>query len=181
NPSQNHKRAPVFGSQATTCVSMLQRIWSLPPTLATMGVPRAPISFEESFRTPGLVVFPEQFAGLQVERGQKGPVARTEVQDDLTAMEDWRGAIAIFIAHFTEVRFPKFLAVEVVAKDPGGAVPDHHTRALSNGRGPAVRIRWVRRLDSGKLDRPHPKLLARSAVEAVQVSLLARVFLTSDK
>src|SRR2546426_9042220 len=26
NPSQNHKRAPVFGSQATTCVSMLQRI-----------------------------------------------------------------------------------------------------------------------------------------------------------
>src|SRR6266404_577274 len=143
--------------------------------------PRAPISFQEGFRTAGLIVFPEQFAGLQVKRSQKGPLTRTEVQDDLPAMEDRGGTVAIFITHFTEVRFPKFFAVEVVAKDPSRAVPDNHARAVSRGRGPAVRIRLVRRLNSGKLNRPHPKFLARSAVEAIQVSLLARVFRTSDK
>jgi len=36
-------------------------------------------------------------------------------------------------------------------------------------------------LDDGKLNRLHPKLFARASVEAVQVSLLARVFGTSDK
>src|SRR5882762_1645759 len=76
----------------------------LAPDLGHDGrTPRAPISFEESFRTPGLIVFPEQFAGLQVKRSQKGPLTRTEVQDDLPAMEDRGGAVAIFIAHFTEV------------------------------------------------------------------------------
>ena len=39
-------------------------------------------------------------------------------------------------------------------------------------------MRW---LDDGKLNGPHPKLFARPSVEAVQVSLLARVFRTSDK
>jgi hypothetical protein len=39
----------------------------------------------------------------------------------------------------------------------------------------------MRRLDDGKLNGPHPKLFARPSVEAVQVSLLARVFGTSDK
>src|SRR6476660_6237882 len=39
-------------------------------------------------------------------------------------------------------------------------------------------MRW---LDGGKFHRPHPKLFARPSVEAVQVSLLARVFGTSDK
>ena len=115
------------------------------------------------------------------KRSQKGPLTRTEVQDDLPAMEDRGGTVAIFITHFTEVRFPKFFAVEVVAKDPGRAVPDNHARAVSRGRGPAVRIRLVRRLNSGKLNRPHPKFPARSAVEAIQVSPLARVFRTSDK
>src|SRR5205814_708283 len=61
------------------------------------------------------------------------------------------------------------------------AVPDHHARAVSRGRGPAVRIRWIRWFNDGKLDGPHPKLFARPSVKAVQVSLLARVFRTSDK
>ena len=39
-------------------------------------------------------------------------------------------------------------------------------------------MRWF---NYGKLNGPHPKLLARPSVEAVQVSLLARVFRTSDK
>ena len=39
-------------------------------------------------------------------------------------------------------------------------------------------MRW---LDDGKLNRLHPKLFARPSVEAVQVSLLARVLRTSDK
>src|SRR5204863_6960495 len=95
--------------------------------------PRAPISFQEGFRTPRLIEFPEEFAGFQVERGQKGPLTRPEVQDDLPAMQDRGGTVAIFITHFTEVRFPKFFAVEVVAKDTGRAVPDHHARAVGDG------------------------------------------------
>jgi len=39
-------------------------------------------------------------------------------------------------------------------------------------------MRWF---NDGKLNGPHPKLFARPSVEAVQVSLLARVFRTSDK
>src|SRR3954469_14202416 len=39
----------------------------------------------------------------------------------------------------------------------------------------------MRRFNDGKLNGPHPKLFARPSVEAVQVSLLARVFRTSDK
>ena len=39
-------------------------------------------------------------------------------------------------------------------------------------------MRWF---NDGKLNGPHPKLLARPSVKAVQVSLLARVFCTSDK
>src|SRR3954468_11002262 len=39
-------------------------------------------------------------------------------------------------------------------------------------------MRW---LNNGKLNRLLPKLFARPSVEAVQVSLLARVFRTSDK
>ena len=39
-------------------------------------------------------------------------------------------------------------------------------------------VRW---LNDRKLDRPHPKFLARPAVEAVQVSLLSRVFRTGDE
>src|SRR5258706_603059 len=39
-------------------------------------------------------------------------------------------------------------------------------------------MRW---LNDGKLNGLHPKLFARPSVEAVQVSLLARVFRTSDK
>src|SRR5215468_9844171 len=39
----------------------------------------------------------------------------------------------------------------------------------------------MRRLNCGKLNRLHPKLIARPSVEAVQVSLLARVLCTSDK
>ena len=39
-------------------------------------------------------------------------------------------------------------------------------------------MRW---LDDGKLNRLHPKLFAGPSVEAVQISLLARVFGTSDK
>src|SRR5258707_10448761 len=39
-------------------------------------------------------------------------------------------------------------------------------------------MRWF---NGGKLNGLHPKLLARPSVEAVQVSLLARVFRTSDK
>src|SRR5262249_6951006 len=34
--------------------------------------PRAPISFEEGFRTTGFIVFPELFARLQIKRNQKG-------------------------------------------------------------------------------------------------------------
>ena len=113
---------------------MLQRICSLPSTLATMGVHHEPpIRFEEGFRTAGFVVFPEQFARLQIKRGQKRPGARTEVQDDLPTMEDRGGAVTPFVAHFTEVLFPKPFAVEVVAKDTGRAVPDHHARAVGDG------------------------------------------------
>src|SRR5262249_9479534 len=97
------------------------------------SAPRAPISFEEGFRTAGFVVFPEQFARVQVERGEKGPVARTEVQDDFPTVEDRGGAVAVFIAHFTEILFPKFFAVEVVAKDTGRAVPDHDAHAVGDG------------------------------------------------
>ena len=43
------------------------------------------------------------------------------------------GAVAVFIAHCTEVRFPKFFAVDVVAKDTGRAVPDQHARAIRGG------------------------------------------------
>src|SRR5258708_5796189 len=96
-------------------------------------------------------------------------------------MEDRGGTVAIFITHFTEVRFPKFFAVEVVAKDTGRAVPDHHARAVGDGSGPAVGIRRIRRFNGGKLNGLHPKLFARPPVEAVQVSLLARVLRTSDK
>ena len=39
----------------------------------------------------------------------------------------------------------------------------------------------MRRFNDGKLNGPHPKLFARPSVEAVEVSLLARVFGTSDK
>src|SRR5215471_14716453 len=39
-------------------------------------------------------------------------------------------------------------------------------------------MRWF---NAGKLNGPHPQLFARPSVEAVQVSLLARVFRTSDK
>src|SRR5438067_12203020 len=39
----------------------------------------------------------------------------------------------------------------------------------------------MRRFYDGKLNRLHPQLFARPSVEAVQVSLLARVFRTSDK
>jgi len=39
-------------------------------------------------------------------------------------------------------------------------------------------MRWF---NDGKLNGLHPKLFARPSVEAVQVSLLARVFRTSDK
>jgi hypothetical protein len=39
-------------------------------------------------------------------------------------------------------------------------------------------MRWF---NDGKRNRPLPKLFARPSVEAVQVSLLARVFRTSDK
>src|SRR6185312_4053981 len=39
-------------------------------------------------------------------------------------------------------------------------------------------MRWFH---DGKLNGPHPKLFARLSVEAVQVSLLARVFGASDK
>src|SRR3954467_227638 len=39
----------------------------------------------------------------------------------------------------------------------------------------------MRGFDHGKLDGPHPKLLARPPVEAVEVSLPARVFRASDK
>ena len=39
----------------------------------------------------------------------------------------------------------------------------------------------MRGLNGGKLHRPNPKLLARSAVEAVQVSLLSVVFRAGDK
>src|SRR4051812_44062787 len=39
-------------------------------------------------------------------------------------------------------------------------------------------MRWI---NAGKLNGLHPKLFARPSVEAVQVSLLARVFRTSDK
>src|SRR5438874_11641156 len=39
-------------------------------------------------------------------------------------------------------------------------------------------MRWF---NDGKLNGLHPKLFARPSVEAIQVSLLARVFRTSDK
>src|SRR5712664_2781432 len=39
-------------------------------------------------------------------------------------------------------------------------------------------MRWF---NDGKLNRPHPKFLARSAVEAIQVSLLSRVFRTGGE
>src|SRR3954463_982091 len=39
----------------------------------------------------------------------------------------------------------------------------------------------MRRFNDGKLNGLHPKLFSRPSVEAVQVSLLARVFRTSDK
>ncbi|MDB6128997.1 MAG: hypothetical protein JWM04_104, partial [Verrucomicrobiales bacterium] len=91
------------------------------------------------------------------------------------------GAVAPFIVHFTEVFFPKFFAVEVVAKDAGRAVPDHHARAVGDGSRPAIGIRLMRWFNDGELNSLHPKLFARPPVEAVQVSLPARVFRTSDK
>jgi len=39
----------------------------------------------------------------------------------------------------------------------------------------------VRRLNDGKLYRPHPKFLTGAAVEAIQVSLLSLVFRTGDE
>ena len=39
----------------------------------------------------------------------------------------------------------------------------------------------MRRLNDGKLNRPHPKFLTRPAVEAIQVSLLSFVFRTGDE
>src|SRR6266576_2969257 len=60
-------------------------------------------------------------------------------------------------------------------------MPDNHARAVGHGGGPAVGVRLVRWLNDGKLDRPHPKFLARPAVEAVQVSLLSRVFRAGDE
>src|SRR6266566_2851629 len=106
----------------------------LAPDLDDNGrAPRTDVPFVNVARAAGFVVFPEQFAGLQVKRGQKGPRAGTEVQDDLPAMEDRGGAVAPFIPHGTEVLFPKLFAVEVVAKDPGRAVPDHHARGVGDG------------------------------------------------
>ena len=84
----------------------------MPPTLAMMGVHHEP-----------------QFPLRRVF----GPVARTEVQDDFPTREDRGGAVAIFIAHFAEVLFPKFFTVEIIAKDTGRAVPDHHARAVGDG------------------------------------------------
>src|SRR5262245_47079133 len=83
--------------------------------------------------------------------------------------------------YFRELLFPNLLAIEVVAEHPGRTVPHDHLRAVGNGCGPAVGVRSVRGFSSGKLDRPHPKFLARPAVEAVQVSLLSFVFRASDE
>src|ERR1051325_6531765 len=60
-------------------------------------------------------------------------------------------------------------------------MPDNHARAVGHGGGPAVGVRLVRWLNDGKLDRPHPKFLARPAVEAVEVSLPSLVFRAGDE
>src|SRR5205814_1855363 len=60
-------------------------------------------------------------------------------------------------------------------------MPDNHARAVGHGGGPTVGVRLVRWLNDGKLNRPHPKFLARPAVEAVKVSLLSRVFRAGDE
>jgi len=145
--------------------------------------PRAPISFQEGFRTAGIIVFPEQFAGLEVKRSQKGPPHPDRSSDDLPAMEDRGGnrSHIITITHFTEVRFPKFFAVEVVAKDPGRAVPDNHARAVS-------RVAWTRSKDSmgtsaqlWETQLSAPKVPCPFGGRSNTGSLLTRVFRTSDK
>lgn len=60
-------------------------------------------------------------------------------------------------------------------------MPDHNTRAVGRGSGPAVRVRLVRWLNEGKPHRPHPKLRAVPAVEAVQVSRLPCILRAGDE
>ncbi len=85
-----------------------------------MGVHHEPqFPLRRVFGPPGSSYFQSSlpvFKLLQKARSEMHLVARTEVQDDLPTMEDRGGAVAPFIAHFTEVLFPKFFAVEVVAK-----------------------------------------------------------------
>jgi len=99
-----------------------------------MGVHHEPqFPLEEGFRTAGFVVFPEQFARLQVKRGQKGPVARTEVQDDLPTMEDRGGAVCPIHCALHRGPFSKVPCRQSRSKDTGRAVPDHHARAVGDG------------------------------------------------
>src|SRR6185369_1784343 len=54
-------------------------------------------------------------------------------------------------------------------------------RTIGGGSGGAVGVRAMRRLHNRKLGRAHPQLFAGLTVEAEEVSLLARLFRTSDE
>src|SRR5947207_5199302 len=71
------------------------------------------------------------------DRDEERPFARTEIQDADVAVDDGRSAIAPDVRLPAEVATPKFLAIEVVAKKPGGRERSDHALTVGHEIGRA--------------------------------------------
>ena len=125
-------------------------------------------------------MFPEKLTVLQSQRRPETSATRDRSSGSLCRGEESVRRHSPIHAVFPQITFPKLIAFKIVAVHTGRAVPDDYLRAVGDG----MDAEWVRsmcRFNRGELDRTHPKSLAASAVEAVEVSLLSLVFRAGDR
>ena len=95
--------------------------------------PRAACRSRTIFFQRGLFDLPFDLAGLLVERDEVSGIGRAVVENAEIAEQHGRRAVAPFVHLFAEIAPPKFLALEIVADDAGGAEPRDDALAIRDG------------------------------------------------
>src|SRR5262249_53743526 len=117
------------------------------------------------------VVLPDLRAGLFIHSQQELALTRSAPQDGQIAVENWRRRISPDVFHLAQRLPPELLAVEIVAEHAGGTEADHHSFAISHGRGRAEGVLAVAGFVVREYDLLLPEFLAVGSVQTPEHSV----------